>query len=276
MSACKWPFSVAAQVRDDLGVSINELGQPVGQTVAGWTTRPRPDASVLKGRYCWLERLDPRQHAEQLFDADQLDGRGESWTYLPYGPFADLAEYRRWAEKVCNDPELVFYTIVSTDTAATAPEHSAVGVLSLLRIQPEMGVIEVGHVHYSARLQRSRSATEAQYLLASHTFDDLGYRRCVHVPGRCHNPVTACGLAQPASSFTPLLPTFTARQDRITEVRMAVQPRLASRSMARLASLLRTIARTATQPSRASGATVGEPMPGVTFSADASWAFGQS
>jgi RimJ/RimL family protein N-acetyltransferase len=50
-------------------------------------------------------------------------------------------------------------------------------VLSLLRMQPEMGVMEVGHVHYSPRLQRTRAATEAQYLLASHIFDDLGYRR---------------------------------------------------------------------------------------------------
>ena len=164
-------------MRDDVGMSINELGQPVGPAVAGWTPRPRPEAAVLKGRYCRLERLDARQHAEQLFDADQLDGRGESWTYLPYGPFAAFADYRRWVEKVCEDPELVFYTIVSTDPAAAGPEHSAVGVLSLLRMQPETGVMEVGHVHYSPRLQRTRAATEAQYLLASHIFDDLGYRR---------------------------------------------------------------------------------------------------
>ncbi len=96
-----------------------------------------------------MERLDPRQHAQQLFDADKLDSRGESWTYLPYGPFADLAGYRRWVAEMCRDTEMVAYAIVSTDPAAAGPEHSAVGVLSLLRMQPEMGVTEVGHVHYS-------------------------------------------------------------------------------------------------------------------------------
>lgn len=48
--------------------------------------------------------------------------------------------------------------------------------MSYLRIQPELGSIEVGYVLYSPRLQRTRAATEVQYLLARHAFD-LGYRR---------------------------------------------------------------------------------------------------
>ncbi len=61
--------------------------------------------------------------------------------------------------------------------ASPGPEHSPVGVLSFLRMRPEVGAIEVGHVHYSPRLQGTRAATEAQYLLASHVLDELGYRR---------------------------------------------------------------------------------------------------
>jgi len=48
---------------------------------------------VFEGRYCRLERLDVRRHAQELFEADRHDSRGESWTYLPYGPFVDLADY---------------------------------------------------------------------------------------------------------------------------------------------------------------------------------------
>ena len=40
-----------------------------------------------------------------------------------------------------------------------------------------MRVIEMGGIVYSPALQRTRIATEAQYLLARHVFDDLGYRR---------------------------------------------------------------------------------------------------
>ncbi|WP_031469123.1 GNAT family N-acetyltransferase [Sciscionella sediminilitoris] len=151
----------------------NELGQPVGQLLPGWVPRPAPSAPVLKGRYCRLERLETSRHAEELFEADRRDTTGESWTYLPYGPFGTLADYRRWVESVQDGEDPRFYAIVSTDRK----EPRAVGVLSLLRIQPESGVIEVGHVHYSPLLQRQRAATEAQYLLAAYLFEELGYRR---------------------------------------------------------------------------------------------------
>jgi RimJ/RimL family protein N-acetyltransferase len=40
-----------------------------------------------------------------------------------------------------------------------------------------MRVIEMGSIVYSKALQRTPAATEAQYLIACHVFDDLHYRR---------------------------------------------------------------------------------------------------
>jgi len=98
--------------------------------------------------------------------------------YLPYGPFADLASHRQWVERACSADDPLFYAIIDTDTdtdAATgAVAERAVGVLSHLRVQPEVGSVEVGHVHYSPLLQRSRAATEAQFLLMRHAFEGLG------------------------------------------------------------------------------------------------------
>ena len=42
---------------------------------------------------------------------------------------------------------------------------------------PDAGSIEVGHIHLSPALQQTRASTEAQFLLMSYVFDDLGYRR---------------------------------------------------------------------------------------------------
>ena len=39
------------------------------------------------------------------------------------------------------------------------------------------GVIEVGGINYSPRLQRRRAATEAMYLMMRRVFDELDYRR---------------------------------------------------------------------------------------------------
>ena len=46
-----------------------------------------------------------------------------------------------------------------------------------MRIKPAHGVVEVGNVLFSPSLQRTAAATEAMYLMASHVFDHLGYRR---------------------------------------------------------------------------------------------------
>ncbi|HET8601968.1 MAG TPA: GNAT family protein [Segeticoccus sp.] len=182
-------------------MEVNELGQPVGPHVTGWSPRRAPSAPVLSGDYVRLERLDPARHGEDLFAADRADARGESWTYLPYGPFGDRTAYRRWLEGVAGRADPCFYAIIDTDDVdpddvdtgaveaavdAVDTDHSrvrtrthgrAVGVASYLNVEPDHGTIEVGHVHYSPALQRRRGATEAQYLLMRHVFEDLGYRR---------------------------------------------------------------------------------------------------
>ena len=48
---------------------------------------------------------------------------------------------------------------------------------SYLRIAPEHGSIEIGHIWLGAELQRTAAATEAMYLLARRAFDGLGNRR---------------------------------------------------------------------------------------------------
>jgi len=40
-----------------------------------------------------------------------------------------------------------------------------------------MGVVEIGNIVYAPALQRTIAATEAQYLMAQHVFETLGYRR---------------------------------------------------------------------------------------------------
>jgi Acetyltransferases, including N-acetylases of rib osomal proteins len=46
-----------------------------------------------------------------------------------------------------------------------------------MEIRPAVRVIEVGSIVFGTHLQRTALATEAQYLLACHVFEALGYRR---------------------------------------------------------------------------------------------------
>jgi RimJ/RimL family protein N-acetyltransferase len=149
---------------------FNHLGQPIGPFVREWKTPPYPLHEPMEGRYCRLEPLDPRRHAESLFAANILDVDGRNWTYLPYGPFENVADYRTWIEQSCCGSDPQFYAIIEL------AKSTAVGIASYLRINPISGSIEVGHINYSPLLQRTPAATEAMYLLMERAFG-LGYRR---------------------------------------------------------------------------------------------------
>jgi RimJ/RimL family protein N-acetyltransferase len=73
------------------------------------------------------------------------------------------------AQAASDDP--LYFTVVPLAVGQPA------GIASYLRITPEFGVIEVGHIMFGPGLQRTTAATEAIYLLIRHAFDDLGYRR---------------------------------------------------------------------------------------------------
>jgi RimJ/RimL family protein N-acetyltransferase len=121
----------------------------------------------LEGRYLRLEPLVPG-HAAALHAANRVDDA--IWDYLPYGPFATEAAYRAWVTGVAARPDPLFFALV--DRAAGTPG----GVASLMRIAPEAGSIEVGHICLAPALQRTRAASEMIYLFAEWVFRE-GYRR---------------------------------------------------------------------------------------------------
>jgi RimJ/RimL family protein N-acetyltransferase len=149
----------------------NALGQPIGFPVPGWSARPRPPRTPMVGRHARLEPLDPDRHAADLHAANLTDKENRIWTYLAYGPFATIEDYRAWMKTTALGEDPLFHAIVDLTTGR------ATGVASYLRIDPPVGVIEVGHINYSPLLQKTRAATEAMFLMMVRVFDELGYRR---------------------------------------------------------------------------------------------------
>ncbi|MDB5339437.1 MAG: N-acetyltransferase [Planctomycetaceae bacterium] len=148
----------------------NSLGQTIGFPLPAWTPPPFPVREPLVGRYCRLEPLDPDRHAEPLYAANCLDTTQGMWTYLAYGPFESLNQYREWMQTVWKSSDPLFFAVV--DSKSNQP----VGVASYLRIEPVVGTIEVGHLAFSPLLQRTAAATESMFLMMRRAFE-LGYRR---------------------------------------------------------------------------------------------------
>ena len=140
----------------------------LGIPVPDWTPPPRPDGAVLEGAYVRLERMVPERHATELFRA--YEGHDALWTWLPYGPFASAGDYRRWAEASACGTDPLFYVLRDLRTGLCS------GVASFLRIAPEAGSIEVGHICLSPAIARSPAVTEAMALMMAQAFN-AGYRR---------------------------------------------------------------------------------------------------
>ena len=149
----------------------NHIGQEIGFTVDDWHECQLPSHTDMNGHFCRLEVLNVDKHAEDLYHSFSEDSNQHNWTYLPYGPFNDYESFYLWLEDTCLGIDPLFHAVIDQRT------QSAVGLASYLRINPKVGVIEVGHIHFSPKLQQTAMSTEAMYLMMQRVFDELGYRR---------------------------------------------------------------------------------------------------
>jgi RimJ/RimL family protein N-acetyltransferase len=145
--------------------------RPIGPLVDAHPAK-RPQRVTLKGRWVTLAPLDAAAHSKGLFEASSGDATREAvWDYLFNGPFADLEEFTADVELKAKAADPHYFAIIDNASGR------AVGYESLMRIDAPNRVIEVGGIMYTPKMQRTPGATEAQYLLATYVFDDLGYRR---------------------------------------------------------------------------------------------------
>jgi RimJ/RimL family protein N-acetyltransferase len=127
----------------------------------------RPGRAPLTGGRVRLEPVSRERHGADLFAAAQ--GDPALWNYLPYGPFAGEAEMGEHLDRQAASEDPLFLAVIV--------DGRAVGVMSYMRMEPQHGCIEIGHIWFGAPLQRTAAATEAIYLLAREAFDGLGNRR---------------------------------------------------------------------------------------------------
>jgi RimJ/RimL family protein N-acetyltransferase len=145
--------------------------RPAGADV-DWRPVPRPEPTVLEGRHVRLRPLDALADAQALHaESHPPAGDPDLWVYMSNGPYRDPAEFREALAVDERSEDPLFFTLLHL------PDERPAGIASYLRITPEHGVIEIGHIWFGASLRKSTAATEAIYLLAARAFDELGYRR---------------------------------------------------------------------------------------------------
>lgn len=147
--------------------TTNEYGQRIGRGV-DWSPREAPRPVTLTGAGVRLEPLGP-EHAVDLYVALCRLDSGANWTYLKPEMPRDRGEMAELVDDLCSTA--VSFAVVPLETGKAA------GYFQLMRVDAAMGTVEIGNINLSRQLQRSRGATEMQYLVMRHVFEDLGYRR---------------------------------------------------------------------------------------------------
>ena len=144
------------------------------------------------GKYSYLEPLRIKKHAKDLFSNFLRDKKNIIWKYLPYGPFKSYGSFKKWLKSFCLNKDPFFYAIYSKR------HRQYCGMASYLRITPEHGSIEVGHINYSPILQNTTEGTETMYLMMKNAFEVLGNRR---YEWKCNNLNSASKYAAERLGF---------------------------------------------------------------------------
>jgi RimJ/RimL family protein N-acetyltransferase len=150
----------------------------VSDDLKNWQPRPRPERKVLEGRYVRLEPLDVAKHGDGLFDASTVADADGRFAWLFENPPQTRAEFQTWLEKVAASQDPLYFAVIDIATGKVA------GRQTLMRIEPNHGVIEIGSIYWGPLISRKPAATEAQFLFTKYVFDELGYRR---YEWKCHN-----------------------------------------------------------------------------------------
>ncbi|BFZ62915.1 hypothetical protein YB2330_004027 [Saitoella coloradoensis] len=147
------------------------------EAVEAWSPARLPERTTFIGAFVRLEPLRP-SHALHLYEAlagpkaDPL-----TWNHMFYGPFSSLEDFEAWIRDYTQNNDPFFWAVINKQTGR------AVGFFAFLRITPDHGVTEIGHIVFTSAMQRTPMSTEAVYLLMRYAIE-LGNRR---VEWKCDN-----------------------------------------------------------------------------------------
>jgi RimJ/RimL family protein N-acetyltransferase len=130
-----------------------------------------PQRVVLPGSFVTVAPLSASEHCHDLWNGTGGADKEHLWRYLSEGPFLSREPFEQLLRTRESSADPFFYALLDSHSG------QALGMASLMRIEPTHRVIEVGSILYSDALQRTSTATEAMYLLARYVFESLKYRR---------------------------------------------------------------------------------------------------
>jgi hypothetical protein len=124
-------------------VYVNELGLPNGRIVKGWKIPKDIPREALEGVGFRVEPLTATHHSDLL---KAFLGQDEMWKFSRYGPFEDSKLFKSWIENLESRPDQMLFSVVDSKI------NKATGMAAFVAINPELGSIQIGHIHFSSKI----------------------------------------------------------------------------------------------------------------------------
>ncbi|UDF28209.1 UNVERIFIED_ORG: GNAT family N-acetyltransferase [Roseateles sp. XES5] len=157
-----------------------------------WKGCPPPAPVALEGRTVRIEPYDRAKHLQALWNGLGGMAINPLLLYFTQADFTGIEAFDAWSEAMIKGG---WVREVIVDKA----DGKVVGMAHYMRPDPANGVVEIGGIAHGGGMSRSPLSTEAQYLLAKHVFEDLGYRR---YEWKCHNGNAASKRTAARLGFT--------------------------------------------------------------------------
>src|SRR4051812_13824205 len=125
------------------------VDQQIGEAL-DWTPAQRPARRSLRGSHVLVRPVDAPADAESLHSVSRDPAQ---WTYLPDGPYESPEQLQRMLAWAARSEAPLFFTL------ATLPGERPAGMASYLRMAPEHGTIEIGHIWLGTPLRRTTAAS---------------------------------------------------------------------------------------------------------------------
>lgn len=150
--------------------------------VEAWKGATEPNRKdVLKGRFVSLEPLSASHNSTLYHNLCQApDADTTIWDFMKVMPKEKTQEsfMNFMQDKTHPNSKAYFYSIIDN------LNQESLGFLALDEIHLEYGIVEIGSVLFSKKIQRTSKGTEAIYLILKHCFNSLGFKR---IEWRCDN-----------------------------------------------------------------------------------------
>lgn len=148
----------------------------------------------FEGKYIKLQRLDPENDYEELYEASHGTPKKEAiWTYLFEEPFGNKEALKKHLINFNNDPTWVQFVVIDKKS------NRKIGQINYLNVEPAHKRGEIGGLWYTPEFHGTYANAESTLLLLSYLFEKVNYRRA---EWKCNADNIPSGKAAAKLGFT--------------------------------------------------------------------------